>query len=91
MKQVVQGSNIVLLEVGTKLHITANLEVASVLLLNRTHVGIIALITELTILVSRSVPTHPWRIFCHMNGVYNSLSAPSTCLYYGKVLRVLGS
>ncbi|MDB5265931.1 MAG: hypothetical protein JWM39_644 [Parcubacteria group bacterium] len=80
MQQIVQRSDFVLLEKVAKLHVAPDPEVASVLLLDGTHMRIIALVSEATVLIPGTVT---WHIHCILLShkwacVNNAPSAPCT-------------
>src|SRR3569623_700249 len=65
MDEIVERGDIVLLEKIPKFFIAAHTEVSIVLLLDSTHVSVIAFVAQLTVLVARSVAVHSWSVGCH--------------------------
>jgi hypothetical protein len=73
MDEVVERGDIVLLEESPKFFIAAHAEVPVVLLLDSTHVGIVALVAQLAVLIARAVALHAWGVFSHICGVKRGL------------------
>lgn len=59
MYQVIQRSDIILLQKITKLHIASHAEVPVILVFYSTHMGIITFVAQLPILVSATITPHP--------------------------------
>lgn len=53
------------LEISPKMHISPHMKFFTVLLLNGSHVGIVALVAQFSIFVARTVTLHAGCINCH--------------------------
>ena len=68
--QIVERFDVVFLEKSSEMHIATHIEIPVVLFFNRAHMGVVALIAQLSILISASVTIHAICVFCH--GLFTS-------------------
>lgn len=60
--QVVERLDAFTLEIRSELHVTSDTQINTVLLLDRADVRVVPFVTELTVLVARTVATHSRRV-----------------------------
>lgn len=68
--QIIERFDVVFLEKSSEMHVTPHAEIPAVLFFNRAHMGVIALVAQLSILIPASVAFHSFRVFCH--GLFTS-------------------
>lgn len=68
--QIVERLDVVFLKKSSEMHVATHSEIPAVLFFNRAHMGVVALIAQLSILISASVAFHSFCVFCH--GLFTS-------------------
>lgn len=68
--QIVERFDVVFLEKRPEMHVATNSEISAVLFLNGAHMGVIAFVSQLPILIPAAVAFHAFSILCH--GLFTS-------------------